>query len=441
MPRVSSDDRILEDALGLAAGTALVLDRELRVRLATPGVSKLLGFDVPVGASAPKLLCGQAIKRPLAEALAEGRPVQALLHRPTTGTGARALRVRSVPITRDGVNHGWLLFLEDATGAADGPIHFHGMWTRDARMKELFRILGRIAADDVTVLVRGETGAGKELVAKAIHALSPRHGGPFRAINCAALPPHLLESELFGHVRGAFTGAVRDAPGHVLLADGGTLFLDEVAELPLELQAKLLRVLETHSVLPVGGRDAVPVNIRVISATHRSLRTEVAEGRFRADLMYRLRVIPVFLPSLRDRPSDVALLAEKIVDELNGRSRRHIELISGAAMAVLTRHTWPGNVRELYNAITYAFVVGDGPVLRPTELPPELVSPELDPHAPEVVAGPPEMAMPADPEARRIVAVLERTGGNRDRAAKILGLSRVTLWRRMRALGLAPSPK
>jgi transcriptional regulator with PAS, ATPase and Fis domain len=193
-------------------------------------------------------------------------------------------------------------------------------------------------------------------------------------------------------------------------------------------------VLETRTVLPVGGREPLPVNIRVISATHRSLRKEVAEGRFRADLMYRLRVIPVFLPPLRDRPGDVALLAEKLVEELNGRSRRRIEQISGAAHAVLARHTWPGNVRELYNAITYAFVVGDGPVLRPTELPPELVAPELDLQ----VAPTPESPAASDPEARKILAVLERTGGNRDRAAKILGLSRVTLGRKMRALGLAP---
>ena len=329
MPRTKIE-QLVDDAVALAAGTALVLDRELKVRLATPGVAQLLGFDVPLGVSAPKLLCGESVKRPLAEALAAGRPVQALLERPKTGSGARALRVRSLLITREGSITGWLLFLEDATGSsADGPVQFHGMWTQDARMKELFRVLGRVAGDDVTVLVRGETGAGKELVAKAIHELSPRRGGPFRAINCAALPPQLLESELFGHVRGAFTGAVRDAPGQVQLAHGGTLFLDEVAEVPLELQAKLLRLLETHSVLPVGGRDAVPVNIRVISATHRSLRQDVADGRFRADLMYRLRVIPVFLPPLRDRSGDVALLAEKIVEKLNQRSRRRVEQISG----------------------------------------------------------------------------------------------------------------
>src|SRR5262249_42239767 len=157
------------------------------------------------------------------------------------------------------------------------------------------------------------TGTGKELLARALHELSPRRKGPFAAINCAALPAALLESELFGHVRGAFTGAVRDQPGFFRSADGGTLFLDEVAEVPLELQAKLLRVLETHTVLPVGGRKPLPVNVRIVTATHQSLRRASQQGTFRADLMYRLRVIPIFLPPLRARPGDVALLTDKLI--------------------------------------------------------------------------------------------------------------------------------
>jgi transcriptional regulator with PAS, ATPase and Fis domain len=252
------------------------------------------------------------------------------------------------------------------------------------------------------------------------------------------MPAALLESELFGHVRGAFTGAVRDNPGHFRLADGGTLMLDEVAELPLEVQAKLLRVLDTHSVLPVGGRESVKVDVRIIAATHRALRTEVAAGRFRADLMFRLRVIPVFLPPLRARVGDVELLTDKILGELNARSQRKVVRVSKQALEALERHAFPGNVRELRNVLEYAFVVGEGPVLQVSELPPEIASPEstLD-GAPRLEA---ETApTPAlSPEAERVVRALERASGNKARAAQALGMSRVTLWRRMKELGLHP---
>ena len=238
-------------------------------------------------------------------------------------------------------------------------------------------------------------------------------------------------------MRGAFTGAIADAPGHMQLAHRGTLFLDEVAELPLELQAKLLRVIETRTVLPVGGRDPIPVDVRFLSATHRSLRAEVAAGRFRPDLMFRLRVIPIVLPPLRERPADVALIAGKLIEEMNARGRRRVVAVSPAAEAALERHDWLGNVRELRNALAYAFVIGEGTILELGDLPPEIASPGST--GPEVVvtadAGVPSPEHgPA--ELQRIRHALTRTGGNRDRAAKLLGLSRVTLWRRMRALGL-----
>jgi transcriptional regulator with PAS, ATPase and Fis domain len=277
--------------------------------------------------------------------------------------------------------------------------------------------------------VSGETGAGKELVAHAIHALSPRAAGPFRAINCAALPATLLESELFGHARGAFTGAVKDTPGHFQAAHGGTLLLDEVAELPLEVQAKLLRVVETRTVLPVGGRDPIPVDVRIVSATHRALRQEVEAGRFRADLMYRLRVIPVFLPALRERPGDVAVLVRRFITEANPRSRRRIDDVAPAALAALEAHDWPGNVRELKNALAYAYAIGDGPVLQLDDLPPEIARPDGSGDAPD--------AARAD-EAAALRAALDAHGGSRDRAAAALGVSRVTLWRRMKKLGVTP---
>jgi transcriptional regulator with PAS, ATPase and Fis domain len=425
-------------ALAEVAGAAVVLDADLRVALATPRAVELLGFPIPVGESAVKLLCGGSMKRPLAEGLAAGQPVEALIPRPRQ-SGDMLVRVRSLPLGELGHRTGWLLLLDDAGEAGgEGPVNFRGLWTQDRGMKEVLRIVERVADADVTVLVRGETGSGKELVARALHDLSARRAGPYRALNCAALPGSLLESELFGHARGAFTGAVRDTPGHVQLAHGGTLFLDEVAELPLELQAKLLRVIETHTVIPVGAREAIPVDVRVISATHRALRKEVEAGRFRADLMFRLRVIPIFLPPLRARPGDVSLLAQRFIAEMNGKSRRQIEHIAPSALKILEAYAFPGNVRELRNVLAYAYAIGEGPVLGPADLPAELREPGAGLDAEDVPAPaatePPARAL--SPEAQRIAHVLERTAGNRDRAARILGLSRVTLWRRMRALGL-----
>jgi transcriptional regulator with PAS, ATPase and Fis domain len=435
-PAKSTED-VIARALEAASGAALVLDEQLRIVLSTPAAAELLGVDIPPNISASKLLCGDNEKRPVAEALAEGRPVQAIL--PQRGPGRRLVRVRSLPVTvpNERARIGTLLLLDDAGDSfEEGEVLFHGMWTQDPAMKAMFRMLERVAGDEVPVLVRGETGAGKELVASAIHALSGRRKGPFRAINCAALPSHLLESELFGHARGAFTGAVRETPGHVQLAHRGTLFLDEIAEMPLELQAKLLRVVETRSVLPVGAREPVPVDVRFVSATHRALRKEVEAGRFRADLMYRLRVIPVFIPSLRERPDDIPLLVEKFMALRNETSRRKIDRVAPAAMTILRRYSWPGNVRELKNVLAYAYAMGDGPTLAPADLPPELVDPNIY-GAEQISPSPAPEPHAENPEARRIQEALGRTGGNRQRAAQILGMSRVTLWRRMRELGLA----
>jgi len=431
----SPDDRdraLVEALLDGLVGAALVLDSDLRIRIATPTSAAVLGFDVPLGSSAATILCGDRPMKPLAEALVEGTPFHALIPRPRTTSGEQ-IRARAVPID----DLGWVIYLATFASGDDEPVLFHGMWTRDPRMKDMFRVIEKVAVQDMTVLVRGETGSGKELVAHAIHELSPRREGPFRAINCAALPANLLESELFGHARGAFTGAIKDTEGHVQLANGGTLFLDEVAELPLELQAKLLRVIETKSVLPVGGRDPIPVDVRIVSATHRALRAEVEAGRFRADLMFRLRVIPLYLPPLRERSADVLLIAGKIIEELSRLGRRQIERISPAAEVALERHSWPGNVRELRNVLAYAFAIGEGPVLELADLPSEIASPASGDEV--IVSGSGEIAhaQPGEtPEMRRIRDALVRTGGNRERAAKLLGFSRVTLWRRLRDLGL-----
>ena len=230
----------------------------------------------------------------------------------------------------------------------------------------------------------------------------------------------------------------RGHAGHIQLAHKGTLFLDEVAELPLDVQAKLLRVLETHTVIPIGGRSPIPVDVRVVSATHRALRKEVEAGRFRADLLYRLRVIPVFIPPLRERPDDLALLCDKIMLMNPGR-RRKIERVAPAALDVLARHAWPGNIRELRNVLAYAYAIGDGPVLLPADLPPELLSPGAT-AAPstsdEVADVDGDVIGSASSDPGRVREALRRANGNRAEAAAALGVSRVTLWRRMRELGL-----
>jgi DNA-binding NtrC family response regulator len=435
-------DTARSEALGLAlealedlGGGALLADASLRVIAASPRAEELFGERMREGTSVTQLLCGGEVERPIAEALANERPVTGLVSRPSPAGGELTLRVRAAPIERTGRCAGWAIFAaEDAAEhEPSAPVLFHGLWTRDAKMRRVFEIVAKAARRDTSVLVRGETGTGKELVARAIHDLSPRAKAPFSAINCAALPPSLLESELFGHVRGAFTGAVRDSPGVFRAADHGTLFLDEVAEMPLEVQAKLLRVLESKTIIPVGGHEPIPVDVRIVAATHTGLRRAVEEGRFRADLMYRLRVVPIFIPPLRERAGDVELLLDKTIEELNRAEGRQVLHVSAGARAILLRYSWPGNVRELRNVLEYAYVIGEGSVLVEADFPPELVDPELaaEPRPPEVAGAPGEPQ-----EVARIRRALERAGGNRERAARMLGISRVTLWRRLKELGL-----
>ena len=302
--------------------------------------------------------------------------------------------------------------------------NFHGLLTASPQMRAFFELVRRVARTEATVLVRGRTGTGKELVARAIHEESPRTGGPFKAINCATLTPELLASELFGHVRGAFTGAVRDRSGLFALADGGTIFLDEVAEISPGIQARLLRVLQERTFVPVGGTDPVQVDVRIISATNKALRNEVVERRFREDLMYRLRVVPLFLPPLVDRDGDIEALTWHFIAGFNDQGHRHIERIDQRAAELLLAYDWPGNIRELRNAVEFAFAVGLGETLVVSDLPPELrgEGPIMDAKAHTAI----------DDERGRIRAALRRFGGRKGEAATYLGMSRSTLWRKMR---------
>ncbi|RME27363.1 MAG: sigma-54-dependent Fis family transcriptional regulator [Deltaproteobacteria bacterium] len=319
------------------------------------------------------------------------------------------------------------------THPGTSPSVFHGMVTVAPQMHRLFSLIRRAARADSTVLVRGESGTGKELVAHAIHAESPRHGRPFAAVNCATFTPELLASELFGHVRGAFTGAVRDKQGLLTQADKGTLFLDEIAELPLDLQARLLRVIQVRRFTPVGATSEVEVDVRVISATNAALRRKVAEGSFREDLMYRLRVVVLYLPRLVERDGDLEALTWHFIDEFNQQGLRRIHAIDRSAWEAMRVYPWPGNVRELRNNIEQAFVLGEGPVLRLEELAPEVRGEGEPPGAGEVPAPAPTLE---DIQRQQLVEAIRATGGRRDAMAEMLGLSRSTLYRRLKRFGL-----
>lgn len=314
--------------------------------------------------------------------------------------------------------------------------NFQGILSRSPAMQDTFQIIRNAAETTANVLVRGESGAGKELVAKAIHDLSIRRDAPFLAINCAALSSNLLESELFGHVRGAFTGAIKDHSGLFQRANGGTLFLDEVAELPLELQAKLLRVLQERNYIPVGGDHELNTDVRIVAATHRSLREEVKNGRFREDLMYRLRVVPIFIPPLRERREDVSLLIWHFIGQHNLNDVRRIEKIEPQAMKALLDYAWPGNVRELHNVVEYAFAVGRGNTLRYSELPPEFR--ESKAALPKVIrhAQKPTISLTPEQELTAIQQALVVNAGSVTASAQALGMSRATFWRKRKLYGL-----
>jgi len=293
---------------------------------------------------------------------------------------------------------------------------FAGIVGRDPKMIQIFKQIKSLAANDYPVLLTGETGTGKELVAAAIHSESCRCRGPFVPVNCGALPEGVVESELFGHVKGAFSGAVRDKRGRFELAHGGTIFLDEVAELPKNMQVKLLRVLENGAFERVGGERTVAVDIRVISATNRDLRREVEKGNFRQDLYYRLNVVPLHLPPLRERRDDIPLLVEHFLNLAEKRGQKTARF-APAALALMRQYPWPGNVRELQNAIHYALARGDGAIVGPGDLPPELRQ------------GVSQRGPARKLDAETVQAALGQCGGNKVKAARLLGVGRATLYR------------
>jgi DNA-binding NtrC family response regulator len=335
--------------------------------------------------------------------------------------------------------------LEESLKSARNELHerygFEQILGRSPVLHETLTRAAQVARMETTVLVTGESGTGKELVARAIHHASPRADGPFVAVNCAALPDTLLESELFGHERGAFTGADRQKPGRFELAAHGTLFLDEIGELSPAVQVKLLRVLQEREFQRVGGTATLRADVRVIAATHRDLAAEMAAGRFRSDLFYRLSVFNVHLPALRERGDDVLLLADAFIRTLAAKMSKGDVTLSRDALDMLRQHPWPGNIRELQNAIERGLITCEGTLVTAAHL--------AIPRAPERLASPqpPESPPAADSvaleelERKAIVEALHRTRGHKARAAALLGLTRFQLYGRLKRYGIEVSPE
>lgn len=294
-------------------------------------------------------------------------------------------------------------------------------------IKKVFTLIDRVAETDATVLISGETGTGKELAARTLHRRSRRRGMPMVTVNCAAVPTSLLESELFGHVRGAFTDARADRKGLFVQADHGTLFLDEVGDMPLEMQAKLLRAIEVRAVRPLGARDEIPFDLRLIAATHRDLVARIRAGAFREDLYYRLHVVNLTMPPLRARGTDVLVLAQGFVEQFARQHERRVRRISSAVAGRLLAHSWPGNVRELRNCIERAVALARSDTLLVDDLPEQI--PECPPPVLGATSEPSELVTLDEHQRQYIGRVIEAVNGNKRRAAQILGLDRTTLYR------------
>jgi PAS domain S-box-containing protein len=327
-----------------------------------------------------------------------------------------------------------LSLVEELRKELEGRFQVGDLVSRSAAMRRVFDLLPQVAPSEVNVLIHGETGTGKELLARAIHNLSSRKNGPFMPVNCGALPDTLLESELFGYVKGAFTGAGKDKPGRFALAEGGTVFLDEIGDISPAMQVRLLRVLQERTYEPLGGTQTKRANVRVIAATHRDLAALIRKGLFREDLFYRLNVVKLDLPPLRKRMEDVPLLVEYFVARFNRRQGKSVAGVSPDVMALLMAHDYPGNVRELENVIERAFVLCAAGRIERSCLPPELTG---QPPAPTARAGDSMAEQTRAAEAQAIRAALERCGFNRLAAARELGLHKSTLFRKVKSLGIA----
>jgi DNA-binding NtrC family response regulator len=434
----------------------LFLDHSRHVVAANAAARRLLGQDeeAVLNRFCPSLFQGTACARhceqgggcALRSASEQDRLTQDLTVRQPDGELV-PLRMWAMKLPRDAGLAYYAVVLRDRSREvrleeqASERLQLGGLVGQAPAMRELFRQILRVAASEASVLVTGESGTGKELVARALHDNSSRAKGPYVRVHCAAFPEHLLEDELFGHARGAFTGAEAAREGRFEAAHGGTLLLDEIGEVPLSMQVKLLRVLQEREIERLGENRPRKVDVRILAATHRDLPALVASGEFRADLYYRLRVLPLRLPALRERREDIPLLADSLLAHLRERHRGRDLQVSTEALDALRAYAWPGNVRELSNALEYALVHAEGDLLLPRHLPPELRQAGASRPPADFAPGPapryyrPPAGAGAD-ERARLAEALRECAGNRAAAARRLGMSRTTLWKKLRQYGL-----
>jgi len=312
---------------------------------------------------------------------------------------------------------------------------FHGLIGQSPEMKRIFSVIKKAAQSDAPVIISGESGTGKELVAQAIHNLGPRSQAPFVQFNCAALNESLCESELFGHAKGAFTGAHRHRMGRFEAAHGGDIFLDEIGDVSAAIQVKLLRVLEAKQVERVGDNTPIDVDVRIITATNQNLQELIYSKNFREDLFFRINVIPIHLPPLRQRTEDIPLLARTFIERLSKKTGKHITGVTSKAMAGLIRYRWPGNVRELKSALDYAFIITEQGLIDTDHLPPNIMAGESTTAQTQAIDLSGGISVDSA-EKQALVEALQQTGGNQTKAAKLLGINRVTVWNRMKKYGI-----
>ncbi len=436
-PELVAEKQYFDAVLDSMSDGVVVCDGAMRVIKFNSAAEQITGWSRGDAIGAPTCpdifrgyLCGHgcAVER---AAAGEGVRDQEVMIRHRNGEQRLIVLTTSAIPGAGGGSLGVVAVFRDITELARLRTELHGrggfpnLVGRSATMRVLYEQVEDVATSEAGVLLLGETGVGKELVAEAIHRASRRAHGPLIKVNCSALSEGLLESELFGHVRGAFTGALRDKVGRFELASGGTIFLDEIGELSASLQVKLLRVLQEKEIERVGEAGVIPVDCRVIAATNRDLRALVDRGVFREDLFYRLSVIPIHVPPLRERRSDIALLAEHFLGRIATQEGKSIEGFTSDAIDVLLEYRWPGNVRELENAIAFAVIKCRAPRIGAQHLPAEI---RAAPRAARAAAGTLTRAA--------IEAALEKTGGNRVGAARSLGVGRATFYRKVAELGI-----